>query len=266
MVRQEKILRYLALAGVEWELRESEQSDAAAPADRDEDFAGRLAADLRACRDGGSVRTALLSGTSGRERVSFVAPKAPLSGASIIEIARKKAKGADITAAISSFIEHPLSIGAKNMVPPAIGGSALLCITDMPSAIDDACGRILSGPDGELFDKMISAIGLSRTQISITPLVFWRPAGGRSLADDEIAACRPFIERIAADMSFARILTLGATAAFEIGGLSLPREHGKSFERFGAIGTAIYKPDFIIANPTVKKDVWEALQRLAPLA
>jgi DNA polymerase len=226
----EKILKSLALAGVEWEL---------------EPRAGPHGA---ARNDPG---TAAAPG--------FSAPKAlaPVSAADILKIAKRRAEHADIVEAIKGFAEHPLHKSARNTVCPAIAGDCrLMVITDAPSLADDRSGTILSGDEGELLDKMLAAIGLSRESVSITPLVFWRPAGGRAPTADEIAWCRPFVEKITA--ACGKILTLGALAAKEIAGASLPREHGKVFGNV----VPIYKPDFIIQNPAVKKDVWNALQVL----
>jgi uracil-DNA glycosylase len=73
-----------------------------------------------------------------------------------------------------------------------------------------------------------------------------------------MAFCRPFVDRIIADTAPVKILTLGMVAAREIVSAVLPRDHGKHFGRV----VPIYKPDFIVANPAVKKDVWEVLKAL----
>ncbi|MDR1072047.1 MAG: uracil-DNA glycosylase, partial [Rickettsiales bacterium] len=255
----ENILKSLALAGVEWEL--DEPGSKSAPPES-------------AVRAGKSTNA---RAAAAAEAPRFSAPIAakPLSNAAVLEIARRLAAADDIFGAIESFREHPLFSGAKNTVPPQIPNGApggqcevpLLVVADIPSLADDACGRILSGAEGELFDKMISAVGFSRGDIAITPLVFWRPAGGRAPGADELAFCRPFVGRIVAMTRPKKILTLGALAAMEIAGASLPRDHGKvkgsivdSPKSMDVI--PIYKPDFILANPAVKKDVWEALKGL----
>lgn len=257
----DNILKSLAMAGVEWELGEPGSKTAAPDAAKNvEKTAAATVANPAA------------------QTPRFSAPRAaakPISNAEVLEIAKRLASADDIFEAIKSFREHPLFPGAKNTVLPQIPDGAtggqndipLLVIADIPSLADDACGRILSGAEGELFDKMISAIGLAHEDIAITPLVFWRPAGGRTPGADEIAFCRPFVDRIVGLARPKKILTLGALAAMEIAGASLPRDHGKVKESIVDSPkpievVPIYKPDFILANPAVKKDVWEALKQL----
>jgi DNA polymerase len=245
MTEQERILKSLALAGVEWELS---APSGARPASADEKARPKSAGQPAA--DGA---------------FSVPRPAAPMSNARILEIAKERAKDGDIIAAIAGFTEHPLFGGARNTVLPRLvsapggaGAARLLVITDAPSLDDDNSGMILSGAAGELFDKMLSAIGLGRDDVSITPLVFWRPAGGRPPSADELSFCRPFVDRIMENSAAKKILTLGAVAAREIIGATLPRDHGKEFDN----KIPIYKPDFILSNPNVKRDVWEALRKL----
>ncbi|MDR2268632.1 MAG: uracil-DNA glycosylase [Rickettsiales bacterium] len=237
-MRAENILKSLSLAGVEWELV--------------------------------SPNSKQQSKTDEQKKNAFVVPRAcaaPTSNQSILETAKKLSDQDDIIAAIKSFVEHPLYNVAKNTVPPNLvsdNATGLLVVTDIPSLSDDQTGRILSGIEGELFDKMMTAIGFNREEITISPLVFWRPAGGRTPTADELMFCRPFIEKIIVRTRAEKILTLGAIAAREIAGAVLPRDHGKTRVRESDKITCIpiYKPDFIIANPSVRKDVWEALKQV----
>jgi len=239
MTRAENVLKSMALAGVEWELRDTRYET------RDTNRESRIA-----------------GAAAGPARFAVPKAAAPVSNESVLKKATLLASKPDVAAAVLEFTEHPLHKGAKNAVPPHISGTAkILAITDIPSREDDAAGKILSGAEGDLFDKMLGAIGLGRDMVSITPLVFWRPAGGRAPTADELSFCRPFIDRIIKDFSASagkdgKILTLGALAAKEIAGAALPKDHGKVFGNV----IPIYKPDFILQNPDVKKDVWAALK------
>ena len=236
----EKILKSLLLAGVEWELGECGVRSVKCEVDETKN------------------NSTLHTGHS----TLFAVPKAAaavVSNNDVMAAAKRLASSGDLLKAISEFKEHPLFAGAKNTVLPVLPPAPkLLVITDVPSLADDAEGRILSGAEGELFGKMIAAVGLSQTNIAITPLVFWRPAGGRAPTKDELSFCRPFVDRIITESKAPKILTLGTLAAKEIAGAVLPRAHGKP------VGNVIpiYKPEFIIANPGVKPQVWEALKLL----
>jgi uracil-DNA glycosylase len=226
----EKILKSLLYAGIEWELF-----------------------------DENNLQTLEIHEKNNNESFSVPKSTAPVSNESLFELAKSKAETCDICDGIKKFTEHPLYKNAKNTVLPQITECQLLVITDTPSLSDDSSGNILSGADGELFDKMLSAIGLDRKCVSITPLVFWRPAGGRTPTEIELKCCKPFIEKIIEKVCPKKILTLGAVAAQEIAGVNLCHGHGK----WSGNIMPIFKPDFIIQNPDVKRDVWDALQTLA---
>ncbi len=166
---------------------------------------------------------------------------------------------------------HPLRGFAKNTIAPQVRNQKseirnLLIITDMPSADDDESGQILAGAAGELMDKMLGAIGLNRGDVSITPLVFWRTAGGTTPTADDLGLCRPFIDRLIELSEPVAILTLGTVAATEIAGARLPTDHGKSLE-FKSDGSdipviPIYHPNYLLLKPDSKRPVWDALQNL----
>ena len=65
---------------------------------------------------------------------------------------------------------------------------------------------------------MLRAVGLSRERdVYVTPLVKCRPVnangGERAPTSDEVAACRPFVERELALSGASTVLTLGQIAA-----------------------------------------------------
>jgi len=225
------VLKSLTLAGVEWELSEK------SPVKNIE---------LRRTKTKGLAKEAHIPRST----------RPPMSHQEILAEGQRLATEDNIPTAIQNFLSHPLYHSAKNTVLPHMGGNKLCVITDMPSLSDDASGEILSGGDGELFDKMLAAIGLSRADITIMPLVFWRTAGGRTPTDEELTAARPFVDKIIEQVNASKILTLGKLAAEKIAGAKLPGDHGKVF------GNVIvtYKPDFIAQNPSVKAAVFEALK------
>ena len=233
------VLKSLSLAGVEWELVESHGA--------------------RADTATAPARPAM---------AGFVAPKAtaPVASGDIMETAIRLADLPDIALGIGKFETHPLFSTAKNTVVPKMpvtDSVSILVVTDIPSLADDGNGNILSGADGELFDKMLKAINLTRDQIAITPLVFWRPPGGRAPTTDELAFCKPFVDKIIKTLKPKKILTLGALAAKTISGATLPKDHGKEISAHDTTCIAIYKPDFILQNPNVKPAIWNALKLIS---
>jgi DNA polymerase len=158
---------------------------------------------------------------------------------------------------------HPLRSGATNVVMPniAVKPNGLVIITDIPSADDDLSGNILSGTAGELIDKMLSAIDMSRENVSIVPLVFWRTPGGRSPNREELDLVRPFIDKMLEMLAPRVVITLGTLATNEIGQTNLTNTHGTQIQSDqGYVIVPIFHPNYLILKPSAKRDVWTALQ------
>lgn len=86
------------------------------------------------------------------------------------------------------------------------------------SAADEQAGQPLTGEPGKLLDNMLAAVGMSReSDVYVTALVKCRPAnakgGDRAPTAEEVAACRPFLERERELSGAGLVLTLGQVAA-----------------------------------------------------
>ena len=173
------LLRDLDLAGVRWELSESPISTPVVDKRPDSQPPRR---------DSTSVVAEVGRGAS---VVPPIAPVQTLSLDTVRAMASRPTDMATLNRMIGEF-NHPLRATATNTVLPHVGQGGLLIITDVPGSDDDASGNILSGPTGELMDKMLAAIGLSRDTVSILPMVFWRTPGGRTPSRSELDMSRPF--------------------------------------------------------------------------
>src|SRR5207302_8992708 len=71
----------------------------------------------------------------------------------------------------------------------------VMIIGEAPGAEEDRLGRPFVGRAGQLLDRMLAAIGLDRTGVQITNVIYWRPPGNRKPTSAEIAACLPFVFR-----------------------------------------------------------------------
>ena len=176
----------------------------------------------------------------------------------------------DIDSLIRMIAEfnHPLRVGITNVVIPNIAKTpnGLLIITDFPSSDDDLSGKILSGPAGDLTDKMLSAINMSRENVSIVPLLFWRTPGGRSPSREELDLSLPFVNKIIEMLSPRVIITFGTLSTTEIAKTDLTDAHGnKIVTDQGITIVPMYHPNYLILKPSAKKDVWDALQNIQKL-
>lgn len=196
-----------------------------------------------------------------------IAPIAPIDYDTVAAMAARPTTTDALVRMISEF-NHPLRGGVTHVVTPHIAKnpSDLMVITDVPSSDDDASGCILSGAAGELFDKMMAAIGLARDNIHITPILFWRTPGGRTPSDTEIKLSRPFVSRFIELVEPRIIVTLGAIAAMEITGVDLMHNHGTPKTLDNRINVfPIYHPNYLMLKPSMKQDVWTVLQTVQKL-
>jgi DNA polymerase len=143
----------------------------------------------------------------------------------------------------------------------------LMLIGEAPGAHEDAKGIPFCGPSGWLLDKMLAAIGYDRTKAYITNTVFWRPPGNRQPNTEELAICKPFVERHIALIDPNLLVMVGGTAtkAMLNTELGITRLRGKQFtyrtpyhdkEYPVAI---IYHPSYLLRQPGQKRATWQDL-------
>src|SRR5690349_9929961 len=132
--------------------------------------------------------------------------------------ARRLAATADsveaLAALVAGFDGCPLKRTATNTVFTDGNPMApVMIIGEAPGADEDRIGRPFVGRAGQLLDRMLAAIGLDRSGVLITNVVYWRPPGNRTPTAAEIASCLPFAFRLIA-LAHPKILVLsGGTAA-----------------------------------------------------
>lgn len=85
----------------------------------------------------------------------------------------------------------------------------LMFIGEGPGENEDLQGRPFVGRAGELLNKQIAAMGLSREKVFIVNIVKCRPPNNRVPAPDEVAACTPYLERQIEIIRPRVIVTLG---------------------------------------------------------
>ncbi|HNR76341.1 MAG TPA: uracil-DNA glycosylase [Parvularculaceae bacterium] len=217
------------------------------------------------------------------------APPARTATASVTHIARPAQPSADeaiaraaaaaaacnshdeLAAAVAAFEGCPLKAGARNTVfSDGVPGARLLVIGEAPGRDEDALGKPFVGRAGQLLDKMLAAIGRSRaTDTLISNVVYWRPPGNRAPTQAEIAACRPFVERlIELTQPAAIMLAGGVPTQAMIGASGIMRARGAWRDVTLASGAAfpalpVFHPAFLLRQPAQKRLAWTDLQTLA---
>ncbi len=88
----------------------------------------------------------------------------------------------------------------------------LMFIGEGPGHDEDMQGEPFVGRAGQLLDKQIAAMGLSRAEVYIANIVKCRPPGNRVPTPDEADACMPYLLRQIELIRPRIIVGLGATA------------------------------------------------------
>ncbi len=140
----------------------------------------------------------------------------------------------------------------------------LMFVGEGPGAEEDRQGLPFVGRAGELLTKIIEAIEMTRQQVYIANIVKCRPPGNRDPQPDEVAACRPYLDRQIALIRPRLMVALGRIAAQCLLGNDLPigRMRGQWFQVQGVPTMVTYHPAALLRNPALKRPTWEDMQQV----
>lgn len=88
----------------------------------------------------------------------------------------------------------------------------LMFVGEAPGADEDRVGRPFVGKSGQLLDKMIVAMGLSRESVYIANVLKTRPPGNRTPTIEEARLCAPYLYEQIRIVGPEVIVTLGKSA------------------------------------------------------
>ena len=140
----------------------------------------------------------------------------------------------------------------------------LMFIGEGPGRDEDLTGRPFVGRAGQLLDKMIAAIGLSREEVYIANVVKCRPPQNRAPEMDEVAACMPYLRAQVGLIRPQVIVLLGSSALGAILGPDhrITRERGAWIERKGVFFMPTFHPAALLRDESKKRPVWEDLKKV----
>jgi len=203
--------------------------------------------------------------SSGSESSIFESPDSALAG---------------LYSAINNCNECPLGSGRINPVPGEGAANPLvMVIGEGPDEDEDRTGRPFAGKAGQLLDRMLASVGLSReTNCYITNIVKCRPPENRDPGPEEISSCIKFLKRQIILLRPLVILCAGRVAAQNIldtrEGINSLRnsfteyrpgfsgDPGEEIEEKAIPVLCTFHPGAILRDESLKRPVWEDLKLL----
>lgn len=207
-------------------------------------------------------------------RAPVPAPRAPvpLESPQLVEDARALAERcmslAELEEAVRAFEGCTLKRTAKNTVfADGTAGAAVMIVGEAPGGDEDRLGKPFVGVSGQLMDRMMAAIGLSREGgFYITNILFWRPPGNRTPTLAEQAMCLAFTRRHI-ELARPKLLVLaGGVSAKALLDTTdgIMRLRGKWVTYRLSDGTEIpamptFHPAYLLRTPASKRQSWQDL-------
>ncbi|MEE4184644.1 MAG: uracil-DNA glycosylase [Gammaproteobacteria bacterium] len=140
-----------------------------------------------------------------------------------------------------------------------------LIVGEAPGAEEDARGEPFVGRAGQLLDQMLLALGLQRDAVFIANVLKCRPPKNRNPTADEMAACRPHLDKQIELLQPRLILAVGAIAARSLLGVDPETPVGKlrgTVHKFGPRQIPLvvtYHPAYLLRRPLEKRRSWDDL-------
>lgn len=147
--------------------------------------------------------------------------------------------------------------------------SGIMILTDMPDPGDLDAGQLFAGPVGRLLDAMLAAIGLSREQVHVAPVLPGRSADGNIDPAVHAEAVRLAAHRVTLAGPRAVLLFGDATTRAMCGtNLAETRNSNPALNHVSGQVSAIatFHPRFLLQHPARKADAWKDLRRLLELS
>lgn len=193
-----------------------------------------------------------------------------------INDARRLAASAQTLAELRAVVEQydgcPLKKAAKTtVVCDGAFDADVMIVGEAPGAEEDARGLPFVGRAGQLLDRMLATIGLSRQKnVYITNLIYWRPPGNRDPSSIEMQMCAPFLMRQIELKKPKLLLTAGkfATHAMLGGeeGIMKLRGRRKTYTQEGLAPIPcipMLHPAYLLRNAGDKSKAWDDLRAIA---
>lgn len=181
-----------------------------------------------------------------------------------------------LKSAMETFEGCTLKYGATNLVfSDGVPTAPVMIIGEAPGSEEDIQGKPFVGMSGQLLDRILNTIGLSRSSnVYITNMVNWRPPQNRAPTPAEIESCLPFLYKHIALVRPKIIVLAGGVAAKSLlhSTEGIMKLRGRWFDfvvpvPYSDTGFTVpllptYHPAFLLRSPGQKAQSWIDMLRL----
>lgn len=183
------------------------------------------------------------------------------------ELAEKSKTLAELKTAVTEFKGLAITKTATHTVfADGNPTSKIMFIGEAPGADEDRQGIPFCGQSGQLLSQMLGYVGLVREKnYYITNSLFWRPPGNRKPTPEELAVCKPFVEKHIALIAPKLIVLVGSTAISALldKTLSITKIRGQfltytnSYLKEPISVMPIFHPSYLLRAPGQKRYAWQ---------
>jgi DNA polymerase len=141
----------------------------------------------------------------------------------------------------------------------------LMFVGEGPGYEEDRQGRPFVGKAGQLLNRIIQAMDMSRDEVYIANVVKCRPPENRTPLPDETSTCSPFLLRQISIIRPRIVCALGGVAVQALLQTSTPVSRLRGELRSLPDGTPVmptFHPAYLLRNPEKKKEVWEDMKKV----
>ena len=150
-----------------------------------------------------------------------------------------------------------LHLSRKRSVPGEGPANAeIMLIGEGPGFYENEQGRPFVGPSGQFLDELLHKAGLKRADVFICNVVKCRPPSNRDPQPDELAACRPYLDRQLEAIQPRVIVTLGRySMGHFLTNAKISAIHGRASWVNGRLIVPMYHPAAALHQPALRKDI-----------
>lgn len=145
----------------------------------------------------------------------------------------------------------------------------LMFIGEAPGASEDESGKVFVGRAGNLLTNIIEKVlNLRREDVYIANILKCRPPTNRVPNMEEVSACKPYLLQQIEMVNPEVIVALGSTSFHHLTGeyeTHISKVRGEVLQLGNAKLIPTFHPNFLLRNPSSKKDVFQDMLKVKSL-